>query len=97
MNSHAFAPFFFVLLLPLSGLSQKRLSTESGVVSFVSKAELELIKASSNKAVGLLTSNLFKGLTAASSDRTLMKIILKATNCQGLLLRGRSLKKLTWA
>jgi hypothetical protein len=54
MNSHAFAPFFFVLLLPLSGLSQKRLSTESGVVSFVSKAELELIKASSNKGVGLL-------------------------------------------
>lgn len=52
-------PRVFVLTLSLVsssifGFSQKRLSTETGVVSFVSKAELELIKASSNKVVGLL-------------------------------------------
>jgi polyisoprenoid-binding protein YceI len=43
-----------LICLSLTGFSQKRLSTENGVVSFVSKAELELIKASSDKVVGLL-------------------------------------------
>jgi polyisoprenoid-binding protein YceI len=45
---------FFLGWCPLICNSQKRLFSEEGVVSFVSKADLELIKASSNKVVGLL-------------------------------------------
>ncbi len=46
--------FLLIICVQLAGYSQKRLSTENGTVSFISKAELELIKASSNKVVGLL-------------------------------------------
>jgi polyisoprenoid-binding protein YceI len=44
----------FFLCCPLIGYSQKRLSSDAGTVSFVSKADLELIKAASNKVTGLL-------------------------------------------
>lgn len=54
MNLRAYFTIPLLICLWQDGLSQKRLSTENGVVSFVSKAELELIKASSDKVVGLL-------------------------------------------
>ncbi len=53
-SSRVFVLALFLVTVSISGFSQKRLSTNTGIVSFVSKAELELIKASSNKVIGLL-------------------------------------------
>jgi polyisoprenoid-binding protein YceI len=54
INPRVFISTLLLVIASIFGFSQKRLSTETGVVSFVSKAELELIKASSNKVTGLL-------------------------------------------
>ncbi len=54
IHLRVFVLTLFLVSSSISAFSQKRLSTETGAVSFVSNAELELIKASSNKAVGLL-------------------------------------------
>ncbi|MFM9839415.1 MAG: YceI family protein [Cyclobacteriaceae bacterium] len=54
MKLRTYIVLYLIFGISLSGFSQKRLSTNTGVVSFVSKAELELIKASSNKVTGLL-------------------------------------------
>jgi YceI-like domain len=45
---------FLSVTLSLSGYSQKKLSTEAGVVSFTSNAELEVIKASSKNVLGVV-------------------------------------------
>jgi polyisoprenoid-binding protein YceI len=52
---------FSLVFISLNGFSQKRLTAEKGMVSFVSNAELEVIKASSGKVTGLLdpTTNRF--------------------------------------
>jgi polyisoprenoid-binding protein YceI len=54
VNPRVFVLTLSFVISSIFGFAQKRLSTETGVVSFVSKAELELIKASSNKVTGLL-------------------------------------------
>jgi polyisoprenoid-binding protein YceI len=54
INLRVFILTLFLVTSSIFVFSQKRLSTQAGVVSLVSKAELELIKASSNKVTGLL-------------------------------------------
>ena len=45
---------FFLALLTTHGYSQKKFSVENGYINFTSNAELELIKASSDKVQGLI-------------------------------------------
>jgi hypothetical protein len=54
MNLRFCCVLFLLGSVTISAFSQKRLTSEKGVVSFVSNAELEVIKASSEKVVGLL-------------------------------------------
>jgi hypothetical protein len=54
MNLGRLTVFFLLSGSPFFGLSQKRLVSESGVATFISKAELELIKAYSDMVEGIL-------------------------------------------
>ena len=54
MNLRYLTAILISLCVSISGYSQKKLSTEIGVVSFTSNAELEVIKASSKKVLGVV-------------------------------------------
>jgi hypothetical protein len=54
MNLRFYCVLFLFFSVTISVFSQKRLTSEKGMVSFASNAELEVIKASSEKVVGLM-------------------------------------------
>jgi hypothetical protein len=62
-------PFFFLIIL--EGSAQEKYAVDAGVIRFTSNAELEVIKASSNKLQGLLdaTTNQFAFQVTVSTFR----------------------------